>query len=115
MVSRRGVLVGAGAVNVLVVAGVVWRASEEGVFSIGQGPTYEPWQTWRTDSVVTSSDGSWTGAQRSAQQPAVPRGRMPPGTGVAGGSIEPVYADVRDRLMAMSGRFDGRKGSGLRC
>jgi NADH dehydrogenase len=38
-----------------------------------------------------------------------------PGTGVAGGEIEPVCADVRDRLMAMSGRFDGRKGSALRC
>ncbi|MCH8002230.1 MAG: hypothetical protein IIA34_11305 [Proteobacteria bacterium] len=38
-----------------------------------------------------------------------------PGTGVAGGSIEPVYAHVRDALMAMSGRFDGRKGSAHRC
>ena len=50
MVSRRGVLAGAGAVSVLVVGGVVWRASDKGVFSIGQGPAYEPWQTWRTDA-----------------------------------------------------------------
>ena len=50
MVSRRGVLAGAGAVGVLVVGGVVWRASDKGVFSIGQGPAYEPWQTWRTDA-----------------------------------------------------------------
>ena len=38
-----------------------------------------------------------------------------PGTGVEGGEIDSVYADVRDALMAMSGRFDGRKGSALRC
>ncbi len=49
MVSRRGVLAGAGLVSVLVIGGVVWRASDKGVFSIGQGPAYEPWQTWRTD------------------------------------------------------------------
>ncbi len=50
MVSRRGVLTGAGVVSVLIIGGVVWRASDKGVFSIGQGPAYEPWQTWRTDA-----------------------------------------------------------------
>ena len=50
MVSRRAVLTGAGVVSVLVIGGVVWRASDKGVFSIGQGPAYEPWQTWRTDA-----------------------------------------------------------------
>ena len=50
MVSRRGVLAGAGVLGVLVVGGAVWRASEEGVFSIGEGPAYAPWKTWRTDA-----------------------------------------------------------------
>ncbi len=50
MVSRRGVLAGAGVVSVLAVGGGVWRASDRGVFSIGEGPAYEPWQTWRTDA-----------------------------------------------------------------
>ncbi len=50
MVSRRGVLAGAGVVSILVIGGIVWRASDKGVFSIGQGPAYEPWQTWRTDA-----------------------------------------------------------------
>lgn len=50
MLSRRAVLTGAGAVSVLVVGGVVWRASDKGVFSSGQGPAYEPWRSWRTDA-----------------------------------------------------------------
>jgi hypothetical protein len=48
-VKRRTFLKGAGAVTVLVVGGVVWRAYDQGVFSIGQGPAYEPWKNWRSD------------------------------------------------------------------
>ena len=47
--SRRSLLYGAGATLVLVAGGGVWRAVDQGVFSAGQGPAYEPWQTWRTD------------------------------------------------------------------
>ena len=48
-ISRRSLLTGAGASLVLVAGGGVWRAVDQGVFSAGEGPAYEPWQTWRTD------------------------------------------------------------------
>lgn len=49
--SRRGFLktLGAGTL-VLVAGGGVWRAADQGVFSTGQGPAYEPWQNWRSDA-----------------------------------------------------------------
>ena len=47
--SRRKVLALAGTGTlVLVVSGGVWRAADQGVFSTGQGPAYEPWDDWRT-------------------------------------------------------------------
>jgi hypothetical protein len=47
--SRRKVLALAGTGTlVLVGGGVVWRAADQGVFSTGQGPAYEPWDDWRT-------------------------------------------------------------------
>ena len=47
--SRRKVLALAGTGTlVLVVGGGVWRAADQGVFSTGEGPAYEPWDDWRT-------------------------------------------------------------------
>ncbi len=34
----------------MVAGGGVWRAYDEGVFSVGKGPAYEPWKDWRKDS-----------------------------------------------------------------
>jgi nitroreductase len=48
--QRRSFLKGAGALTVLVAGGGVWRAYDQGVFSVGQGPAYEPWQDWRSNS-----------------------------------------------------------------
>ena len=48
--QRRSFLKGAGVVTVVVVGGGVWRAYDQGVFSIGQGPAYEPWKDWRNNS-----------------------------------------------------------------
>ena len=48
--QRRSFLKGAGVVTVVVVGGGVWRAYDQGVFSIGQGPAYEPWKDWRDNS-----------------------------------------------------------------
>ena len=48
--QRRSFLKGAGAVTVLVAGGGVWRAYDQGVFSVGEGPAYEPWQDWRNNS-----------------------------------------------------------------
>src|SRR5882762_6403750 len=46
-VQRRSFLKGAGTVTVAVVGGGVWRAWDQGVFSVGEGPAYEPWKNWR--------------------------------------------------------------------
>lgn len=44
---RRSFLKGAGVVTVVVVGTAVWRAYDQGVFSVGEGPAYEPWKGWR--------------------------------------------------------------------
>jgi nitroreductase len=46
-VRRRSFLKGTGIVTVAVVGGGLWRASDQGVFSTGEGPAYEPWKDWR--------------------------------------------------------------------
>jgi len=51
LIGRRGFLKGAGAITVIVAGGTVWRAFDQGVFSTGQGPAYEPWKTWRTNKI----------------------------------------------------------------
>ena len=48
--KRRTFLKGAGTLTVLLAGGGVWRAYDQGVFSIGQGPAYEPWKNWRTEA-----------------------------------------------------------------
>jgi nitroreductase len=46
-VKRRSFLQGAGVVTVVIVGGGAWRAYDQGVFSAGEGPAYEPWKNWR--------------------------------------------------------------------
>ena len=47
--SRRKIIALAGTGTfVLVAGGGVWRAEDQGVFSTGQGPAYEPWDDWRS-------------------------------------------------------------------
>lgn len=70
--KRRGFLKGAGVVTVLVMGGLVWRSSEQGVFSAGEGPAYEPWKNWRTDE----SEGS-LGLVRAAILAASPHNTQP--------------------------------------
>ncbi|MGP8173277.1 MAG: Acg family FMN-binding oxidoreductase [Terracidiphilus sp.] len=48
--QRRVFLKSAGVVTVFAVGGGVWRACDQGVFSVGKGPAYEPWKDWRTQS-----------------------------------------------------------------
>ena len=45
--QRRWFLKSAGAITVLVIGGGVWRAIEHGVFSVGKGAAFEPWQDWQ--------------------------------------------------------------------
>ncbi|MFZ0319809.1 MAG: hypothetical protein WAL56_11845 [Candidatus Sulfotelmatobacter sp.] len=47
---RRSFLKGAGVITIAVVGGGVWRAYDQGVFSVGKGSAYQPWKDWRTDS-----------------------------------------------------------------
>lgn len=48
--SRRTFLKRAGAATlIVVVGGSVYRAADRGVFSVGQGEAYEPWQNWREE------------------------------------------------------------------
>lgn len=47
---RRAFFKGAGVVTIAVVGGGVWRACDQGVFSAGQGPAYEPWKSWRDEA-----------------------------------------------------------------
>jgi nitroreductase len=49
-VTRRAFLKGAGAVAVLAAGGLVWRTRDQGVFSVGTGPAFEPWTDWRSDA-----------------------------------------------------------------
>lgn len=45
---RRAFLKGTGIATVAVLGGGVWRACDQGVFSVGEGPAYEPWKDWRS-------------------------------------------------------------------
>ena len=48
-IRRRKLIVGGGAgLLVLLSGGTIWRAVDQGVFSTGQGPAYEPWDDWHT-------------------------------------------------------------------
>lgn len=50
-ISRRKFLKLAGSgIAIVVLGGTVWRAFANGVFSSGQGPAYEPWKEWKTES-----------------------------------------------------------------
>src|SRR5574337_174641 len=49
-ISRRTLLQGLGIGAGLIFGGLAWRAYDNGVFSTGQGPAYDPWKHWRTDT-----------------------------------------------------------------
>lgn len=72
IVGRRGFFKLAGAVTVIVAGSTVWRAYDQGVFSTGQGPAYQPWKTWRTDP----TDGSLS-LVRAAVLAASPHNTQP--------------------------------------
>lgn len=52
--QRRMFLKGAGIVTVVAGGGAVWRAYDQGVFTIATGAAYEPWGNWRD----TPADGA---------------------------------------------------------
>jgi hypothetical protein len=93
--QRRSFLKGAGVVTVVVVGGGVWRAYDEGVFSVGDGPAYEPWKDWRK----ASNDGSLE-LVRAAILAASPHNTQPWLFKVTNSSIE-LYIDTQRNVGAL--------------
>ena len=86
--QRRSFLKGAGIVTILVAGGAVWRAEDQGVFSVGQGPAYEPWKDWQRDA-----NAGPIVLVRSAILAASPHNTQPWLFRVSSSSIE-LYADI---------------------
>ncbi len=95
--QRRSFLKGAGAVTVVVAGGGVWRAYDQGVFSVGEGPAYEPWKDWREDS--NNQDGTLA-LVRAAILAASPHNTQPWLFKVTNSSIE-LYVDTGRNVGAL--------------
>lgn len=96
LMERRDFLKGSGAVLVVVAGGAVWRAYDQGVFSIGKGLAYEPWKNWRSDNKDRP-----LALVRAAILAASPHNSQPWLFKVTASDIE-LYADTRRSL----GAFD---------
>ena len=92
--QRRSFLKGAGVVTVAVVGGGVWRAWDQGVFSVGEGPAYQPWKNWRTASAGPLA------LVRAAILAASPHNTQPWLFKVTNSSIE-LYIDTRRNVGAL--------------
>jgi nitroreductase len=93
--QRRSFLKGAGVVTVVVVGGGVWRACDQGVFSVGEGPAYQPWKDWRKDA----NDGALA-LVRSAILAASPHNTQPWLFKVTNSAIE-LYIDTSRNVGAL--------------
>lgn len=94
--NRRQILKGAGAVTIAAVGGVVWRAHDQGVFSVGEGAAYEPWRNWQSEA----SEGP-IALVRAGILAANPHNTQPWLFRVSADKVE-LYADVGRNL----GSFD---------
>ena len=86
----------AGAAAVVVVGGGLWRAGDQGVFSTGDGPAYEPWKNWDRDASHPA-----LALVRAAILAANPHNTQPWLFKIADGRVE-LYADTGRNL----GSFD---------
>jgi nitroreductase len=94
-VRRRSFLKGTGFVTVAVVGGGVWRACDQGVFSVGEGPAYEPWKDWRN----TGNDAPLA-LVRAAILAASPHNTQPWLFKITGSSIE-LHIDTQRNVGAL--------------
>jgi nitroreductase len=81
--------------TVVAVGGGVWRACDQGVFSAGQGPAYEPWKDWGSNS----DDGALA-LVRAAILAASPHNTQPWLFKVTNSSIE-LYIDTKRNVGAL--------------
>ena len=93
--QRRSFLKGAGAVTVVVAGGGVFRAYDQGVFSVGKGPAYDPWHDWRG----RSNDGPLA-LVRAAMLTASPHNTQPWLFKVTSSSIE-LHVDAARNVGAL--------------
>jgi nitroreductase len=93
--QRRPFLKGVGVVTVVAVGGGVWRACDHGVFSVGQGPAYEPWKDWGSNS-----DEGALPLVRAAILAASPHNTQPWLFKVTNSSIE-LYIDTKRNVGAL--------------
>ncbi len=93
--KRRSFLTGAGVVTVLVAGGLAWRAVDQGVFNVGEGPAYEPWKNWRSDPA-----GGALGLVCAAILAASPHNTQPWLFRVSNSAIE-LYLDARRNVGAL--------------
>jgi hypothetical protein len=98
--QRRTFLRGAGVVTVVVVGGGVWRAYDQGVFSVGEGPAYEPWRDWRRKDWRGGSKHGVLALVRAAILAASPHNTQPWLFKVTNSSIE-LYIDTKRNVGAL--------------
>jgi hypothetical protein len=94
-VQRRSFLKGAGVVSVIAMSSGVWRAYDQGVFSVGKGLAYEPWKDWRN----SAADGPLE-LVRAAILAASPHNTQPWLFKITGSSIE-LHLDTRRNVGAL--------------
>ncbi len=92
---RRSFLKGTGIVTVAIVGGGGWRAWDQGVFSAGEGPAYEPWKDWRN-----AGNNAPLALVRAAILAASPHNTQPWLFKVTDSSIE-LYIDTQRNVGAL--------------
>jgi hypothetical protein len=95
ILQRRYFLKGTGIVTVVVVGAGVWRAYDQGVFSVGEGPAYAPWKDWRA-----ATGGGPLSLVRAAILAASPHNTQPWLFKVSDSSIE-LYIDTQRNVGAL--------------